>query len=66
MSKITCFVPSGDTTDLQATLIELDSNPLVNEIYITGKKQPENAELPGKACFAEIDSLQTTGNKKDG
>jgi hypothetical protein len=60
MSKITCFVPSGDTADLQATLKELDSNPLVNEIYISGEKQSENISLPGKACFAEIDSLQST------
>jgi len=61
--KITCFIPTGAAKDIQATIRELDSHPLVKEIFITGKPI-EDIELPEKACFSEIESLQTTKGVK--
>ncbi|TVQ06651.1 MAG: glycosyltransferase family 2 protein [Bacteroidetes bacterium] len=62
---ITCFIPAGEAKDNQITLNELAQNPLVKEIFITGKGLAEGLELPSKACLSEIENLQTTkGIKK--
>jgi hypothetical protein len=61
--KITCFIPAGVAKDIQATIEELDTHPLVKEIFISGETI-EDIVLPEKACFAGIDSLQTTKGVK--
>jgi hypothetical protein len=63
-NQITCFLPAGEVSDLKATILELTDNALVKEIYITGKKPSEPIELPEKAFFSDIESLQTTAGIK--
>lgn len=64
-SKITVFMPLGEIKDTQTTLQELENQEMVHEIFITGKELPEGINLPEKACFSEIDNLQSTfGVKK--
>ena len=64
-SMITCFIPSGELNDLQATINELKENELISEIFIAGKALPENLVLPPHACLSEIPNLQVTqGIKK--
>ncbi len=62
--KITCFVQAGNTADLQITLEQLDQNRLIQEIFITGPLVKKGLNLPAKACFSEIESLQTTRGVK--
>jgi hypothetical protein len=64
-SKITVFIPLGEISDTQITLQELENQEMVHEVFITGKELPEGLDLPEKACFSEIESLQSTlGVKK--
>ena len=64
-SKITVFMPLGGINDTQTTLQELENQEMVHEIFITGKEQPEGINIPEKACFSEIENLQSTfGVKK--
>ena len=60
MTKITCFLPAGEMNDLLTSINELEKNPLVAEIFITGKKPEGQYSLPQKACFCEIHSMQST------
>jgi hypothetical protein len=64
MTKITCFLPAGQAGDLQATINELTDNALVKEIFIIGTKPSEPMELPAKASFSDIESMQTTAGIK--
>ncbi len=61
---ITCFIPAGEAKDNQMTINELAKNPLVKEIFITGKGLAEGLELPAKACLSEIENMQTTRGVK--
>jgi hypothetical protein len=63
-SKITVFMPLGETDDTLKTLQELEVQDLVLEVFITGKELPSGLNLPEKACFSEIESLQSTSGIK--
>ncbi len=62
--KITCFIPAGEIKDMRITLKELNENPLVKEIFITGKNTIKGFEIPEKACFSEIENIQSTAGVK--
>jgi len=62
--KITCFIPAGEAGDINTTLQELNENPLVKEIFITGEKSIKGLELPNKACYSEIETMQSTAGVK--
>lgn len=55
---ITCFVPAGEAADLQKTIDELASCPIINEIFITGHALPQNVVLPDNTCFSAIKHLE--------
>ncbi len=61
---ITCFVPAGEAKDIQITVDELGSNPLVKEIFIIGNGLGKELKLPQNACISEIDSMHATQDIK--
>lgn len=56
--KITCFVPAGNTADLERTLNELMNQPLVETVMVLGNEP--SADLPKGVTFVEVSSLQST------
>lgn len=56
--KITCFVPSGNNTDLERTLNELMNQPLVETVMVVGSHP--STPLPNGVTVVDVPSLQTT------
>lgn len=63
-TKITCFLPMGEISDVEKTLNELQNNPLVEKIYLVGKETDPAPKLPAKAAFCGVESMQTTKGVK--
>ncbi len=63
-STISCFLPAGERTELQASLDELGNHPLVSSIFIVGKPPHEKLRMPEKGRYADIGSMQSTRGVK--